>query len=1690
MISNEKVLGQTTTFTDADISFNDISINQLSYGQTGAIIQSNTISANLNAANDITSSKSTPPFLTVTITSANSTSTNGITAGSLVDGQTGIVLFGFNVAASGTTTINEFDLTGSQGGLFVNGKLYRTAAGGTNYSGATLVAGATVTFSGNNPVITGLSETITNTNYTYFLVADLAKSYGTIPGNFQVGFSQAIQPSPYTTYTASISGINFSLVKPTLTLTDANTSSNGITQGTIITNQTSIVLFGFGVSSNANSTVSTFNINASSSTANYLGNYLGNGKLYRSASSTFSLGTATQVTGATVTFYTYQNTPGVNITGLSESIGSSIVYYFIIGDFNQTSGAMPANLSIKFSTTQTNAFVLSNSATIAASSNITGKTFAFSNPTITLTDANTVANGITQGTIISGQTGIVLFGFGLSSNGSSTIGTFNINASSSTANYLGNYLGNGKLYRSASSTFSLGTATQITGATVAFYTYQNTPGITISGLTESIGASTTYYFVVADFNQTSGALPANLGIKFSTTQTNAFILSNSSTVAAPANITGKTFSFSNPVVTLTGANASGNGITQGALYPGETGIVLFGFGVQVAGASTISGFDLYNNYNAGVASAYLNNGKIYRSTSSTFSLSTATLISGATVTFGYDAPSGIAITGLSESFNNNASPVYYFIVGDFYSAYYGALPATSQFSFLTTQAVSIVQSSPSASNIVAGSNIAGTNFTLNIPTTIVTGANNPATNGITSGALSYGQTNIVLFGFGVQPSGGPQTFTKFNIKTSGSENSYFSNGRLYRSTTPVFPGGTPVYTSGSISIAGGGYINCTVNETIPAGTTYYYWFVADYNTVTFGAANPSYTFSFVSGQSTAALVAGSNSYNTYNITGNAFNIVTSYNWIGNTNDITLNTNYGLLGGGNPASSPAFTGSTVNLIIGGAQTYTVAPAITANTELGGITFASTTPNSILTIAAGKTLKLNSNGLTTVSGSNPTITGGTLTLASNSTSSVAASSTLNLSGVTVNNAGVFSSGASSTINLTGSASLANTGTFTLGSTSVLNLNNSSLSNTGTGVFTFTSDATGSAALGPLVGSSTVTGNYAVQRFLTGGSSFVNARYVYRNYRLMSSPVSNGTDSHSNLIYSLTYIGASAIVTDAVGGYNQSGNPTLYLFRENTVPNNSSFTSGNYRGVNNISTTNIGVIGDSQSTYNLPVGNGFLFYFRGNASNPTIKTNAPYTAPENTTFSNTGTLNTGNITVKDWFNPTSSNLSFTTNIANTGIRGYNLVGNPYPSSISWTSVYNANSAGGHLNATIYEFNPMTNQYGAYIAGGAGTGGFGDVIGSGEGFFAIANDASAQVNFSESNKVATSQPSTLLLGLPVGGNVAKQYVHIKMIKDTFNYDDVIIGFKPNADEKYVVNEDALHLTGNAPPETFTTLSSDSVNLSINYMSLPAKTQQVIRLNANATTSGLYQFSRTELVGIPELYEIWLKDNLQKDSLDFRANTTYTFRIDNTNPATYGSKRFQIVVRQNPGLGLHLLAFDAAKISNVIQVKVNWTVENEANYTTFFVQRSVDNGKTFQSIGSLQSDGSGSYSYIDKYPSIGQNQYRLQLSDVNTTITYSGIISIQYSDLSNKNIAAESISLYPNPAHDLINLSVTNPTTTASSYSISITNTSGNIIKTTASTEPTWQNNVSDLLPGVYFVQVVDNSSKKVVGKTKFIKL
>lgn len=867
----------------------------------------------------------------------------------------------------------------------------------------------------------------------------------------------------------------------------------------------------------------------------------------------------------------------------------------------------------------------------------------------------------------------------------------------------------------------------------------------------------------------------------------------------------------------------------------------------------------------------------------------------------------------------------------------------------------------------------------------------------------------------------------------------------------------------------------------------------------------------------------------------------NYTWTGNSST-TWSTpgNWNYYNGSTTTTATTAPGNNDNVFIPSGTTN--APDLTANTTVNTITFSGT---NTLTIDAGKTVTFL-NGFTVNAGVTATINmsstsseiivgttsshavmdnvgtvyfnGGTVYITyglnyiyneANEYMYFQGGNTLDIGGTSgqlaMQNDGFLFIGMQNspcTMNIVNSQSFTNSsvGFVQLASTSSINFLDPNAHDshfTNNGSFTIKSDQYGTGSIGnipagPTGHKNSFDGQYTVQRYLS----------AQRGYRLIASPVYKVAVSPNN-VYSLNYVKTAAYITgtSAAGGFDKvSTGPTLYLYREDVAVNNTSFISGNYQSINSLTAGNNATptytFDVTSGSYSIPVSNGFLFFFRGNRSGTGSGTVAQETVTSwpatAATLSTTGYLNQQQVVFRDWYTPSSTALGYSN--PSVVAQGFNLAANPYACSIDWEQSQSTTSTTGiytqNLSSYIYELNPVTWNFDTYQKGGIHTNNGTRTIMSGQGFFVLALNGSAQLIFNESAK-STSLQNTgvyLFMGKPADALANNQSLRLQMAKDTINKDDLFISFQSNAKPTLDLTEDAPYRVG-AGKVSIASMSSDHVALAVNK--LPFVTNgQTIAIKVGASASGTYKLNLTEINGIPKLFDIWLQDRLRLDSNDMRVNPTYAFDIDKTDTNSYGASRFAIVLRQNPAYAYQLLDFNAKKVTNAKEVNVIWDTKYEENYTNFTVERSTDGGKTFAVLASVPATGAGNYGFTDKNPVTGMNLYRLMQQDINNKITYSPIVPIGYSDLSDK-MAQNGVSIYPNPLSSKISVSIAQPVTPASaSYNIMISNSNGAMLKNVTSAQPYWSGDVSDWLPGTYIVKVVDTKTQSLVGTTKFVKL
>ncbi len=769
----------------------------------------------------------------------------------------------------------------------------------------------------------------------------------------------------------------------------------------------------------------------------------------------------------------------------------------------------------------------------------------------------------------------------------------------------------------------------------------------------------------------------------------------------------------------------------------------------------------------------------------------------------------------------------------------------------------------------------------------------------------------------------------------------------------------------------------------------------------------------------------------------------TYDWIGGTGGTNANSwsngaNWKL--GIAPHTSTDIVNIGVNFVF---STATGNPVVKKSTTVGRINFGpiNGTPT---------TLYLDSGAMGT-DGTNGTI-GTTLTATAGITLAAA-----NSSG---NRTSIAISGGDTTSRNYGF--LITQGTSTMASTSsISSITNANITNTGT--FTLNSDANGSAQIGTIGTGGSITGTFNVQRYLTGGS------ISYRTWRLLSSPIHNA----STTTFNFTSLTQNTIVTGGTSangfdpqpswgatGYTANGPTVLFYTETNGATSKyTTFTSG------------AALSSNSKTT-----GTGFYFYYRGDRTHNLVNKVEPisgvYATPESTYVLWTGTLNQGNVSVG------------TTYTANAGAtqNGYNLIGNPYASTIDWTQMTATNATtsagtyyktGSNVYPILWEYDPTINSTNPVPVGNTS-----NFLSSGQGAFVRINStvaATGSIKFTEAIKT----PSINQTGAAAQFSVIKPqnaYIQFEMIRDSVNADYAYIRFYDTANPKYNTFDDIDDVNGTGQNVFFGSMTADSVEVALN--SMPLKKLTSFFLSVNATTQGAFSIKRTDLVNIPSAYDVFLKDHYTNDSVDMRQHDSYAFNIT-SDPKSFGNSRFEVILRIKPLPAYKLLAFTGQHVSDGNQL--NWKTANENYYTTFQLQKSLDEGKTFTSISTIQSDSSGAYTYTDKAAGKDTSMYRLMQSDVNDNITYSSIVIISTTG------SLVQFKVYPNPASSYIQFQANSVVTPP--LKLNIYNSIGSIVKTTTFSANTGTQDLSGLINGTYILELIDVNTKKSLGTAKFSK-
>lgn len=389
--------------------------------------------------------------------------------------------------------------------------------------------------------------------------------------------------------------------------------------------------------------------------------------------------------------------------------------------------------------------------------------------------------------------------------------------------------------------------------------------------------------------------------------------------------------------------------------------------------------------------------------------------------------------------------------------------------------------------------------------------------------------------------------------------------------------------------------------------------------------------------------------------------------------------------------------------------------------------------------------------------------------------------------------------------------------------------------------------------------INGTLAVQRYLPATG---------RRYRFLSVPVVDATAANWRENGS-TGSGSGILITGSGGannGFDESTTnaPSAFWYDETKAgsvinpgtgsPNDPGWTSFTF--------------GDQREA--LTNGKGYRVLVRGDR---TISLTTPGAAPAAniTTVCGVGTYPTSPVVI---------------NVTKTGTNdnsGFNLVGNPYPSAISWAQVTKTN-----VDGTYYVYTPSTGTYGSWT-GSTGTNDLTDVISSSQGFFVKATAPTGSISIPESAKTTEQGSSRFKTAL-------SNHLRLTLTYDSLNADEQVIHFRENASSNFDNGYDAYHLNNSSI--NFSSLDANGVKYSIN--SLPPLIESAeVPLSIEGTTKATYTLKISERNSFAG-HQVFLKDKLLNTITEITSDVQTIPVVHDAASELKAANRFSVVFTKN----------------------------------------------------------------------------------------------------------------------------------------------------------------------------------------------
>lgn len=270
---------------------------------------------------------------------------------------------------------------------------------------------------------------------------------------------------------------------------------------------------------------------------------------------------------------------------------------------------------------------------------------------------------------------------------------------------------------------------------------------------------------------------------------------------------------------------------------------------------------------------------------------------------------------------------------------------------------------------------------------------------------------------------------------------------------------------------------------------------------------------------------------------------------------------------------------------------------------------------------------------------------------------------------------------------------------------------------------------------------------------------------------------------------------------------------------------------------------------------------------------------------------------------------------------------------------------------------------------------------------------------------------------------------------------------------------------------------------------SLPATSTSILNSTVTLGTdlrwlnfkSGTAQFSNVDTTNYAAMVQV---NYLLTSAFKMRVGVLGKIGAGDTRQASFYFKPFSALVVPLP---VTLNHFETELIDN--NSELNWSTASEEKVSKFEIMRSLD-GINYQSVGSVNAKGNSNeinqYQFTDLNVAAFNTAkvfYQLKMIDENGAYKLSNIAQLRMNEK-----VTSTVSVYPNPSSDYVNLSLSS--TPDSDINVIIMDSNGKTVEQIMNPEMNGNNmkfDIRNLETGIYFIHILNNDGSTT--SNKFIK-